>query len=263
MATTDDEFGIRTVNAVETAVDIIDFLQENNGAGVTEISNELNISKSAIHTHLSTLRKKQYVIKDSTTYHVSLRFLDLGEYVKNRIPIYDVVEDELEKLAEELNVRAQFVVEEHGYNICVCIARGNQAVTPATRVGERSYLHCTAAGKAILSYMPDERVEEIIDHRGLPRQTTNTITNRAELYDELETVRETKVAFNDEEKLQGLRAVGAPICSSEGDVFGAVSVSDTTSKLDDERFFEEVPIQVGNAVNVIEINAQIQDRDEI
>lgn len=263
MASNELETDTRTVKAVETACDIIDFLQENDGAGVTELSNELDVSKSAIHTHLGTLRKKQYVTKEGTNYRASLKFLDLGEYVKNRIPIYDVVQNEIEKLAEEQDLRAQFVVEEHGVNVCVCIARGARAVVPATRVGERSYLHCTAAGKAILAFTPAERIERILDQRGLPKRTNNTITDRDELYAELEDVRERRVAFNDEEKLQGLRAVGVPICGSDGEIHGAVSVSGTTSKLEAARFTEELPDLVGNAANVIEITAQIEERDQL
>lgn len=263
MESNEHKFESRTVQAVETACEIIENLQEMDEAGITELADKTGLSKGAVHSHLATLRKMQFVTKEGSTYRPSLRFLDLGEHVKNRIPIYDVVQTEIEQLAEETETRAQFLMEEHGICVCVCIARGTHAVTPATRVGKRSYLHCAAGGKSILAHLSEDRLDQILDQHGLPALTDNTITDRDELMDELEEVRESNVGLNDEEKLQGLRAVGVPIRGPEGTIYGAVSVSGTTSKLNDELFYERLPEIVGNTANVIEINAQIQEKERL
>lgn len=247
----------RTVNAATTTCRIIDALRELDGAGVTELANHLDLSKGAIHTYLATLEQEEVVRKDGGTYRLSLRFLELGEYVKEQLPVYDVVVPELEKLADQANTRAQFVVEEYGMAIVVHI-EGEDAIVPASTVGDREYLHCIASGKAIMAYLPDDRVERIIDRRGLPGRTENTITNRDELFDELEAVRERGVAFNDEEKIRGLRAVGAPITAPDGTVLGSVSVSGTTSSLQNGRFYDEVPKLAKEAANLIEFNNQVR-----
>ncbi|MFC4440363.1 MULTISPECIES: IclR family transcriptional regulator C-terminal domain-containing protein [Natrialbaceae] len=43
------------------------------------------------------------------------------------------------------------------------------AVQADAHGGTRVYLHCTALGKAILAYLPEERVDAIIDRHGLQR----------------------------------------------------------------------------------------------
>lgn len=43
------------------------------------------------------------------------------------------------------------------------------------------------------------RIEEIIDKHGLELETTQTITSREELFDELEHIRDQGIAFNFEE----------------------------------------------------------------
>lgn len=246
----------RTVDAVQTACDVIDALHELDGAGVTELSNHLALSKGTVHSHLSTLRQNEYVIKDGDTYRISLRFMDLAEYAKGRLAITDVVKEELEALAEETGEIAQFAVEEHGRAVYIEKARGENAVQTASRVGMREHLHCLALGKAILAHLPNRRVEEIIDHRGLPAQTTATITDEAELFDELEAIRDRGCAFDNEEKIQGLRCVAAPVRSASGSVIGAISISGPSSRIHDERFHEELPQMVTRAANIIEINAQ-------
>lgn len=246
----------RTVDAVQTACDVIDALQALDGAGVTELATHLGRSKGTVHSHLSTLKENEYVIKDGDTYRVSLRFMDVAEYAKDRLRITDIVTEELEELAAETGEIAQFAVEEHGRAVYIEKAMGDNAVQTASRVGMRENLHCLALGKAILAHLPNERVEQIVADHGLPAQTAATITDEDELFDELEAIRDRGYAFDNEEKIQGLRCVAAPVSSATGNVIGAISISGPSSRIHDERFREEIPQLVTRAANIIEINAQ-------
>jgi len=114
------------------------------------------------------------------------------------------------------------------------------AVQVKGHVGTRAPLHSTGLGKAILAHLPEERVESIVDHHGMPASTPETITDRDELFDALERIRDRGFAFDDEERLRGLRCVAAPILAND-DVVGAISVSGPTNRLRDDRYREELP----------------------
>ena len=245
----------RTVQAVQIALDIVDLLYERNGARVTEIAEELGRSKGTVHGHLTTLMENEYIIKEGDVYRLSLRYLELGESVKQRLGIYEVVTDELDDLAEDCGELCQFATEEHGRAVYLYKAEGEKAVQTASSVGKREYLHCISLGKAILAYLPRGRVDEIVDTHGLPEFTDQTITTRAELYEELETIRDRGYAFDNEEKIEGLRCVAAPVKDDDG-VLGAVSVSGPSSRMKGERFREDLPDKVLRSANVIEINAK-------
>lgn len=249
----------RTVQAVQFSCDVIDALKELNGAGVTEIANHLDVSKGAVHTHLATLESNELVKKGDNEYRLSLRFLDLGEYVRNQIDIYSVVQEEIDRLAENSGEVAQFMIEEHGRGVYLYKSIGENAVQTASYVGTRNPLHCTALGKSILANVPEERVHKIIDRHGLPAQTPNTITDRQELLEQLETVRERGLAFDREEVFKGLQCVAAPVLDQEGEVIGAVSVTGPKSRMQGEYLESEVAEMVQHTSNVIEVNAaQIQ-----
>lgn len=248
----------RTVAAVDKACRIIEAVHTLEGAGVTELADQLDISKGTVHTHLTTLKENGFVVKDGTTYRPSLRFLDIGEDVKNDHLLYQVATDEIEELAVETDTRVQISVEEFGYGVPIAIALGEHAIAPPTRVGKREYLHCIAAGKAILAHLPQERVEEIIDKHGLPARTSNTITDPEELFEELERVREEGIAFNDEESIKGLRAVGAAIQTDTGRVLGSISASGPISGMKGDRFQKEIPETVSNVANTIELNIRVE-----
>jgi DNA-binding IclR family transcriptional regulator len=243
-----------TIGATETTLRILETLKQLDGAGVTEVATRLDLPKSTVHNHVSTLLRNEYVVKEGDTYRVGLQFLEFGEYIRNRMPIYDVARPEVERLATESGELSNLLVEEHGKGVYLCRAKGSQAVRLDTYAGMRVHLHCTALGKAILAYLPEERVREIVDTHGLPSRTETTITDEDALRDELDSIRERGYAYDEEERLAGLRCVAAPIKNLEGNALGAISVSGPTSRMKGPRFDEEVPEQLISTANVIELN---------
>ena len=90
------------------------------------------------------------------------------------------------ELAEATGELTNLMFEEQGKGVYVYTARGDQAINFDSRLGRRVYLHTTALGKSILSLYPDERVHAILDDVGMPDVTDRTITDRDELFDQLE-----------------------------------------------------------------------------
>lgn len=247
--------GTRTVRAVATSCRILECLRERGGAGVTELAGELGVAKSAVHAHLATLVEHEFVVKEDTTYRLSLRYLDFAEATKERFGEYDVVVDEIDALAAETDEVANFGVEEHGRLVYAYLARGEGATVATASIGSRDYLHATALGKAILAHLPEDRVATILDRRGLPEKTSATITDRATLLAELETTRDRGYAVDDEEYARGVRCVALPVTGDSGEVIGAVSVSAPASRVTDpdvERFREAI----SEAVNIIELSTR-------
>jgi DNA-binding IclR family transcriptional regulator len=251
----DSAAGGRRVKAVGTTCRVIEGLRELDGAGVTELAEHLDLSKATVHSHLATLNDNEFVIKRGDDYRIGLRFVDFGEYAKKDISVYDLAKEQVERLAAETSEVAQFMVEEHGKGVYLHKSRGENAIQTSSYTGYRKHLHCTALGKAILSQLDDTRIREIAADTGLPRRTANTITTVESLLDEVEQIRADGVAFDDEEILEGMRCVAAPVAQPSGEIHGAISASGPTSRFKGERFREELPEVVSGAANIIEVNA--------
>jgi DNA-binding IclR family transcriptional regulator len=248
--TTDDKGGLKTT---ETSLQIINALKEMDGARVTEVASHLDMPPSTVHNHLTTLKKNGYVVKDSDFYNLGLRFLNLGEYVRNRFEFDPFAREKVNQLAENTGGRAHFVVEEYGQGVYLYTSTGEYALKTYSSVGKRVHLHVAAAGKSILAFMEDDRIEEIIDRWGLPQETEQTITSRDALYEELDRIRERGYAFNREEHLKGVKAVGAPVLADDGRVVGAFSVSGPVHRMKGEWFEEEVTNTVLGISNELEL----------
>lgn len=241
------------VKTTQRSLDIIETLREMDGARLTELADRLELPNSTVHSHLSTLVERDYVLKDGDVYRVGLRFLELGEHARTRRKIYERAKPEIDELAAETGEVASVLVEEGGWGVYLYSSRGENAVPLDINPGKHVPLHATALGKAILAHLPQSRVEGIIDRRGLPARTDNTITDRDALFDELERVRDRGFAIDDEERVAGIRCVGSAVKSESGNVIGAISVSGPTSVLTGERLTETVPEHLFSAANVIEL----------
>lgn len=244
----------KRVKAVETTFRIIQVLKEEDTVGITELADRLDLPKSTVHSHMHTLRELEYVHKVGDVYQIGCRFLDLGERARDRTVIYEHAKDEVDRLADETEEMSGLMVEEHGLGTLIYRSEGERAVKLDTYIGIRFSLTTAALGKAILAHTPPERIEEILDRRGLPERTPNSITARETLYDELEEIRETGIAFADEERTSAFRSIAAPITNSSNEVLGSISIAGPTSRLRGEKFESEYPELLRDAANVIELD---------
>lgn len=231
----------RTLKTTETSFDVAEALKELNGARVTEVADYLGISKSVAHGHLTTLLQRGYLVKEGDEYHLGLRFANLGEFAKTRKSAFKNAREMATELAAETNLESDFIVDENGRGVYLKTEIGTTDPNLYPAVGDRVYLHSTAAGKSILANYPRSRVESIIDRWGLPAQTDNTITDREELFDRLETVRELGYGTNKGENKPGIRAVGSNVRAPDGSILGAVAVSGPKYRMKGEYFKQELP----------------------
>ncbi|SNZ15185.1 transcriptional regulator, IclR family [Natronoarchaeum philippinense] len=242
------------VKAAKTSFEIINTLRELQGAGVSELADKIDKPTSTIHDHLRTLENEEYLVKKDGEYYVGTRFLGVGEQARSRYKVYPIASEELDTLAEQTGEHTNLMIEEHGKGIFLYKARGPDAVQLDTHAGMRVHLQTTSLGKSILAFRPREEVESIIDRHGLPAVTEKTISDRGELFDELDQIRERRFAYDDEERVKGMRCVAAPITNEEGRAIAAISVSGPKSRMRGETFREEIPELLLRSANVIEVN---------
>jgi len=224
----------RTLQTTRTSLEIVNLLDDRNGATVSEVAEALDKPPSTVHGHLATLREQEFVIQNGDTYDLSLRFVTLGKALRNRKQLYTLSDRYTQRVVEETGYRSIFAVEQHGRGVYLSRNAGDHSKWRHEQTGERFYLHATAAGKVLLAHLPNERVHEIIDRWGLPELTENTITDRAELDQELHEVREEGVAYNREEQIDGIRAISAPVTESPSGEVGALSANGPAHRLADE-----------------------------
>jgi len=226
------------VKSVDATVEIINQVRELEGATVTELAECVDLSQASVHAHLKTLEGAGFIVQDGHRYDIGPELFTLGEYVRNHSELYQASKDEVEKLTEETEESAHLSIEHGGQLVFFYERYGAEAVGTDYHDNKRekphTALHCTAVGKAILGELPREKLESILEDRGLPEYTPKTITDRETLQEELEEYRRRGYGTADEEMMHGIRAVGAAIQGSHGEVAGATAVAGPTTRLRDD-----------------------------
>ncbi|WP_254533261.1 IclR family transcriptional regulator [Natrinema gelatinilyticum] len=246
------------IKSISRGFRIVETLKELDGARVSELASELDMANSTAHRYLTSLEANEYVIQEGYRYYPSMEFLNIGDYVRNRKEAYRLAEEKVAQLAETTDERAEYLVEECGHVVFVHCETGAHAVQADSHLGKRLPIHATSAGKAIMAFLPDERVMEIIERHDLESYTANTITDSDVLRDELAEIRERNVAFATQEYIQRMNTVSVPVMDVDGQVCGALGISGPTHRMKGEWFRKEIPDLLLGTANELEINVSYQ-----
>lgn len=231
--------GAYTVKALVKALRILECLAEDEQPSytLTELSRRLHLHVSTVHRLMVNLLREGFVEQDPATggYVLGFRVLRMGLRVLDRLDVRRVAQP----LLRELNQKTQETVH-------LAILRGDHAVSiekiPSPQpvgldapLGGEMPLHCTGVGKALLAYQGEEMLARLAKSPGLPRMTGRTITSLLQLKKELDHIRERGYAVDNEEIVEGLRCVAAPVFDHDGRAVAAFSVAGPATRITMER----------------------------
>lgn len=243
------------VQSITRAFQILEVIRNEGSAGITRIANKVDLPTSTVYNQLKSLEAQACINKNDGEYELGLRLFNLGMCARQKNEEFVQLETKVEELAEETGERAQFIVEEAMHAIHLYTKTGPSGVDIGTDVGtRRNDLHAIAAGKVILATVAEERLQAYLETSEFESFTEQTITDKAALLETLKTVRERGYAFNDEESMDGLRAVAVPVRYSDGDLLGVLGVTGPTHRMKGNRFKEEIPDLLLGVSNEVELN---------
>lgn len=196
------------------------------GLTLTELSREIGMHRTTLFRILATLQARRLVERDGETdrYQIGLGVLALASARLRAIDLRHVARPMLQRLCAVAR-ETVFLAVLDGHEI-VTIERfeGPQVIALRTEIGGRRPAYCTASGKAIMAELDADAVERILA-QGMPVRTARTITSPMVMRHHLDEARQRGFAIDDEERLEGVRCVGAPIFGYDGYVCGAISIA--------------------------------------
>ncbi|MCF6095608.1 IclR family transcriptional regulator [Thermovorax subterraneus] len=226
------------IRSVAKALKIIDILAEaRKELALHDIAQKLGLAKSTVHGLLATLKSFGYVEQSPFTgkYKLGVRLFEIGNIVAHSWDVRAVAAPYIQKLVNELEETVHLVVMDKGEVLYIDKRESLQSIRIVSQIRMRLPAHCTGVGKVLLAYLPSSEVKRIIAQKGLPRFTKNTITDPKALEEELVKIRIQGYAIDNEEIMDSLRCVAAPIRDHTGKVCAAISVSGPVARLDGEK----------------------------
>lgn len=222
----------RIIQSLDRAINILElFKLSAKELSVTEISNELQISKSTVFGLINTLFNRGYLHQNPNNkkYSLGLSLLELGELVQKNNIIAEKTRPYLEKLVNKYNETVHLAIEEKGEVIYIDKLEGHKTIYIRSRIGSKNPIHCTGVGKCLLAFMNKEKREKILENfNGLKKYTENTIVNQVELQQELESIVQKGYSIDNEEFAVGLYCYAVPILNKYNEAIASISVSGPT-----------------------------------
>jgi DNA-binding IclR family transcriptional regulator len=226
------------IQSVARALTIVDILAEARGElALNEIAARLSLPKSTAHGLVSTLKDFGYIEQSAFTgkYRLGVRFFEVGHIVAQGWEVRTVAAPYINKLVEELAETVHLVVLDKLEVLYIDKRESGRSLRIASQVGMRLPAHCTGVGKVLMAYLSPEERHKLINEKGLPRFTKNTLTDVDVLENELTKIRMQGFAIDNEEIMDSLRCVAAPIKDQSGKVIYAISLSGPVSRMKGER----------------------------
>ncbi|MCQ6282409.1 IclR family transcriptional regulator [Bacillus sp. EB600] len=224
------------------------FTLERDEWNLSEISKELNLDISHVRRLLTTLEQENFLKKTGKKYALGLDVLNLSGIVHSHLSIHLEARPILQQLVNEVGEAIHIGVLEGTRVNYLDKLETTHPIKLASQIGKWNPLYNTGCGKIILSYLPEDHLEEVlqkIEKQGMIKSTSNTVTDINELRRQLAGIRNSGYAVSSNELQEGVASIAAPIHDYSGEVIAAVSITGSCKKL----CGDEIEIYISKIVN--------------
>ena len=210
------------------------------GLSLTDLSYQLGIPTATVHRLLSTFEELGFVEQDPEQglWCVGLKAFTVGNAFLSRRDFVASARPHMHALVEQCGETVNLGVIDDGEVVFIGQVQSREVMRMIVRLGSRSPIHASGVGKALLAHLPEQRLAQILQQRGLAHYTERTIVNPGQLREELERVRQLGYALDDEEHAIGLRCVAAPVFDENRQALTAISLSGPKARMTDSRLDE-------------------------
>ncbi len=204
---------------------------------LAQLTKRVDINVATLHRFLLTLEHVGAVVRTPDgAFELGLLLADLGGRVSVTDALHNIVQPHVEALAQRFGETIHAAILDQDMVCYVAKGEGSRSLTVITHIGKRLPAYCTGLGKALMSQLDGEALEQCISRQTFQRFTDKTTTSVADLRKELRLIRRRGYAMDNEEVETGLRCVAVPVPGAS--VRLAISMSAPTTRLNQTKIRE-------------------------
>jgi len=215
------------INSVQRCLRLLSlFAQAPGGLSASEVAKQSGLPVSTVHRFLVNLENAGFLAYNSSEkYHLGISSFSIGHAALAQLDIRRLSFPYLQTLNQNTRETIHLTVR-HGLSaVYVEKLDSPEKLRIFSRIGASVPLHCTAVGKVLLAYLPQNELERTLQQLELRRLTPSTIGDLLELERHLQRVRKNGYAFDLEEHEPHIRCVAAPIWDHRGAVNASLSLT--------------------------------------
>lgn len=203
------------------------------------IAEELDLSSGTVYRIAKALLAESLIAQNPWTdaYYLGSGAVLLGQAAQRSFGI-DKMIPFLERLNESTQESVNLAIRDDHESVVMTRVQSTLPLRFVQRVGARFPLYTTASGKAILAFSNAAAmyVDSLPDR--LELITPNTLGTRDAVREAVASTRERGYSIDDQENVEGVRCVGAPVLDANGQAQAAIVIQGPTVRMPDERLRE-------------------------
>ncbi|GIN91559.1 HTH-type transcriptional regulator KipR [Siminovitchia terrae] len=222
--------------SVVKALTLLDLFSENDlELTLNELAERSGMPKPTVYRLLSSLEYMGFLTKSKNSIHdvryqLGIKLLELGGLVADGLELRKSALPHMQLLQSEINETVHLVIRDGDEAVYIEKVESNQAVRLYTRVGRRSPLYLGSGPQLLLAYLPNSELEEIINKMNFHQVAENTIMNKEDLYEKIETIRGQGYSLSYGEQDTETFGISYPIYDHTDHVVAALNVSGPASR---------------------------------
>jgi len=234
------------INSILRASNVLRcFLGEKSHFKISDLARQLKLDRSTTYRILLSLEKCGLVEKDQKTgeYSLGLSTFEIGNTYLRRVDFIKASNPIMTELAMKVQETVHLAVLSDTEIVYVDKVDSPRTLGVMSKIGQRGPVYCTALGKVLLAFQPENEQSRIIRKTRLTPFTPRTITSKQKLVEELKVIRKQGYSLDHREIEQEVECIGAPIQDHIGNVIAALSISGPQRKIgtpQEKHFIAEV-----------------------
>lgn len=234
---------------------LLRLLAENpEGLNLSDLATSLDVPKSSLSATLKALTEQEFLERKSTLYMLGSAAYGLASAILAGRTLTQIARPFMRKTMEKTGETVLLAELGPGgeYSSYIDFLESGKSVRFAVSIGTQRPLYASAAGKALLAFMPEALQVSYLDKVKFEKRTDSTIVNRAKLERELEKIRQTGISITLGEYSTDAAGFAAPIMNSEGLLVGAVAIGAPISRgLRDKELYIEAAMEAGASISKV------------
>jgi IclR family transcriptional regulator, KDG regulon repressor len=194
------------------------------GVPVRDLAAAMGLPRSIVQRLLYTLEAEGYLERHPSHvgYRLAIKLWRLGCQSVRRLNVRDLARPHLEELAQRTNELVKLAVLSGSDVVYIDGIESSQSIRAYVPIGGSAPAHSSATGKAILAFLPSERLASA----GAPmrRYTAQTVIGKDAFAKELARIRLRGYALNRGEWESEIGGVAAPVFDADGQVIASIGI---------------------------------------
>jgi len=200
------------------------FNADRRQMSLSDVSRVVDLPRATVRRAMYTLAHLGYVEAEGRLFRLTPKVLTLATAYLTSNPVSMVLQPLCERISSSVNATCSVAVLDGGEVVMVARAAPVQPATVGLGVGYRLPAYCSALGRALLSSLPDDRLDAYFDALTPVQLTPSTVTDKGRLRDLVLTARDDGYALVEQEAELGFRSLAMPLHRYDGAPVAAINI---------------------------------------